>query len=200
MPDAERSVSRTSSAVAADVDQFGAVLDRHVDHAPVPAQIVHPLQPRDAIELAPFGRAELRLEPGAEREAGKLKRRPGQLRRRAQRLHARRGRPRSLEALRRAIEDAQAAHRQTFQRERGGEPRHAGADDRNVKHRPVLRMHARLEPVLRGRQREQFEVAPEPCFKPGERTLGIGLALFRHQAIVALRCAVGYALAGQGTE
>jgi hypothetical protein len=39
---------------------------------------------------------------------------------------------------------------------------------------------------------------PEPCFKPGERTLEIGLALFRHQAIVALRCTVGYALAGAG--
>src|SRR5262249_6096855 len=99
-----------------------------------------------------------------------------------------------------AIENTQAAHCLTLQCEPCGEPRHTGADDRNVKHGSVLRMDARLEPVLRGRQGEQVEVAPEPRFKPGERTLGIGLALFRHQAIVALRCTVGYALAGQGTE
>ena len=87
-------------AVAAEVDQLGLVLDRHVDHAPVPAQIVHPLQARDAVDLLPGGAAELRLEPGAERQVGKAERRPGQLRRRAQRLHARVGRPRALRSLR----------------------------------------------------------------------------------------------------
>jgi len=61
-------------------------------------------------------------------------------------------------------------------------------------------MHARLEPVLRGRQREQFEVAPKSCLKPGERTLRFGLALFRHARSVAPGNMVGYALAGQGTE
>ena len=54
-------------AVAAKIDQLGLVLDRHVDDAPVPAQIVHPLQARDAMDLLPCGEAELRLEPGAER-------------------------------------------------------------------------------------------------------------------------------------
>src|SRR3954468_9938530 len=62
---------------ATEIDQFRAVLDRYVDHAPVPAQVVHPTQSRDAVELAPFGRPELRLEPGAEREARELKRWPG---------------------------------------------------------------------------------------------------------------------------
>ena len=155
--------------VAVKIDQLGLVLDRHFDHRPVPAQIVHPLQARNPVQPLPCGAPELRLEPGPEREVGEAERRAGQLRRRAQDFHARMGRPRPLETLRRAIEHPHGAHAQALEREGGGETRHAGADDRDVEHRPPLRVDARLEPLLGGRQREQLEVAGKPRLQLGER-------------------------------
>jgi hypothetical protein len=148
-------------AITTEVDQLSFVLDWHIDHAPVPAQVVHPLQARDAVNLLPFRRIELRLEPSAEGEIGKSEGRPGQLGRRAQCFHARPRRPWSLETGGRTIEHAQAADREALQRECRRQSGHSRTDDRDVQHRPVFRVRARLEPVLRGRQGEQFEIARE---------------------------------------
>ena len=66
----------------------------------------------------------------------------------------------------------------------------------------AVRRQSQIAQIFIGNQLfdEQFEVAPESCFKPGERTLRFGLALFRHARSVAPGNMVGYALAGQGTE
>ena len=112
---------------------------------------------------------ELRLEPGSECQVGELEGRARQFRRRAQHLHARMGRPWPLETLRGAIEHPHVAHAQALQRKGCGETGHAGADHGDVEHRPPLRVDARLEPLLGGRQREQREVAGKPRLQLGER-------------------------------
>ncbi len=58
------------AAVRAWRDGGDMVFVAHVDteHIAIPAQIVHPLQPRDLVERVPRLCAELRFEPRAERE------------------------------------------------------------------------------------------------------------------------------------
>src|SRR5947209_12545890 len=120
------------------------------------------------MQLFPRRRAELSFKPGAEGEIGKAERRTGEFRRRTQSLHPGPRRPWPLEAHGRAVEHPQAADRETLQRESRRQSRHAGPDDSDIQYRPVFGMRARLQPVLRGWQREQVEIAPEARLKLGQ--------------------------------
>jgi hypothetical protein len=149
-PLARRIDHEFDGTVLARMDCLHEVFVAHVQlqHAAVPAQVVHPLQARDLVEHLPRLGAELRLEPRAEGQRGQAQRWAGQLLGRAQRLHARRGRPGAFEADGRAVEHH---HADAEVLERGGrrQPRHAAADDCHVQHGPAVQ-HMRQRPRLGG--------------------------------------------------
>lgn len=116
------------------------VADLQLQHAAVPAQVVHPLQARDLVERLPGIGAELRLEPGTEGQRGQAQCGAGQLLGRAQRFHAGGGRPRAFVALGRAVEHHRA-DAEMLERRRRDHARHASADDGDVQHGlPVQRV------------------------------------------------------------
>ena len=166
---------------------LGLVLDRHVDHAPVPAQVVHPLQARDPMHRLPGVESELRLEPGAEGEIGEAERGSGQFRRRAQRLHARVGRPRAFEACGRTVEQPHVPDAQSLQRERRRQPAHAGADDGDIEQRAPAGCTRGLEPVLGGRNDQQLKIARKPRLELGQRCAGRGRRRQNQACITAPR-------------
>ncbi len=150
--------------------------------APVPAQVVHPLQPRDLVERGPGVFAPLGLEPRSEGERRHAQRRTRQLLGRAQCFHARRGGPGPLVVFRRAV---QQHRRDALLRERhaGRQACLAGADDEHVDDRPA-RMHALRQPGLRAPVEGQ-QVVLQPLFKSGQpgRAQGRGNS---HEKIVAV--------------
>ena len=162
--------ARTSPALVVEADEpvglrgdqpdLDAVLDRQVEDAAVPAQVVHPHRPRDAEELLPGRGAELRPEPGLEAERGDAQGRAEELLRRAQRLHAGIGHPRPLEALGAAVEDAEVRHAAATEREGGDEAAHAAADDDDVADRAAVGAAGLRDPGGR-RVVEKAEVAAE---------------------------------------
>ncbi len=120
-----------------------------VQHAAIPAQVVHPLQARNLVQRLPGLGPELGFEPGAERQRRQAQRGAGQLLGRAQRLHARRGGPGAFEAGGRLVEDGRV-DAQVRERRRRRQAGHAAADDGHVQHGLAVDMAGR-HPVLGGK-------------------------------------------------
>ncbi len=144
-------------------DERRVVAHVQVEHAPIPAQIVHPLRARNLVERVPRVAAVLRFEPGAKRQRGQPERGAGKLLRRAQRIHARERDPRAFVAGRRAIDHALVVDAEQPQFGAGREPRHPAADDRDVEHAHAVDV-ARRHPRWRG-QIEPAQILGEPRFE-----------------------------------
>ncbi|MNX40319.1 hypothetical protein D3C86_707010 [compost metagenome] len=151
-------------AVGARLHGQHAVFVAHVQiqHAAIPAQVVHPLQAGNLVQRFPFGGAELRFEPGAEGQRGQAQGRAGQLLRAAQRFHAGGGGPRAFVAFGRLIEDGRG-NAQMRQRCGGSQAGHAAADDDNVQYLLAVNQTGR-NPVLGGNF-QPGQVLPQTRFQ-----------------------------------
>src|SRR5260221_8866813 len=93
-----------------DADDLDVVANGEVSDPAVPAQIAHPVAPRDPGDLLPCFGAVARLEPGAHRQARYAEFGADQSLRRTQHLHAGEGVPRSLMPGRIAVKQQDVAN------------------------------------------------------------------------------------------
>ena len=115
-----------------DADDLDIVADGEVSDRAVPAQIVHPVAPRDPADLLPRFSAVSRLEPGTHRQARYAEFGSDQGLWRTQHLHAGEGVPRSLVPGRVAVEQQDVAHAFALQGQSDDQPGLSSADNDNI--------------------------------------------------------------------
>ena len=157
---------RQNAARGGDADNLDLVADSEIGDAAVPAQIAHPVAPRNPGDLLPGFGTVARLKPGTHRQARYAELGADQDLRRTQHLHAGEGVPRSLISGRIAIKQQDVANALALQRQADDQPSLPGTDNDNVVNLSPHRIGDRPDPG-RTRMRERIEIAPCLFSEPG---------------------------------